>query len=344
MYAFLRKIAHVLKIIFKGMQTSDVYIRRTISISISIPAIRFLTISELPKDDHGTHHRWSLEEIQPQGCRLETPKMTEKVVKKWSFFFIWKTSWEIRRFLVKDHVTIDSIHLDLEDESDKWSTPPETNMSPEKGPFQKERIVFQPPLFRGHVSFRVSIHSDLWILSQIQSLDLNPVPELPKLHRPPHHPRHQPHLTKKNRLSGHLEALKCCLFKTSNCNSFFVWSLVAQSMKAELLLRMKNSNCLVNIPSLLIFPTFLPTKLQKNSHFLSFLHIFTTLGASWRFPAPFPSLCVEDPLRFHLNPQQAEKRGCDTKFSNDGDVLEKFLNLSKPLQTKHWQLYFWGEL
>ncbi len=32
-------------------------------------------------------------------------------------------------------------------------TPPKTNMSPKKGPFQKERIVFQPLSFRGHVSF-----------------------------------------------------------------------------------------------------------------------------------------------------------------------------------------------
>ena len=30
-------------------------------------------------------------------------------------------------------------------------------MSPEKGPFERERVVFQPPFFRGHVGFRRSI-------------------------------------------------------------------------------------------------------------------------------------------------------------------------------------------
>ncbi len=38
----------------------------------------------------------------------------------------------------------------------KWCkyTLPETNMRPTRRPFEKERIVFQPPFFRCHVSFR----------------------------------------------------------------------------------------------------------------------------------------------------------------------------------------------
>ena len=30
-----------------------------------------------------------------------------------------------------------------------YNTPPKTNMSPKKVPFQKERLVFQPPIFQG---------------------------------------------------------------------------------------------------------------------------------------------------------------------------------------------------
>ena len=38
-----------------------------------------------------------------------------------------------------------------------WIHPPKKqHMSPQKGPFQKERFVFAPPFFRRHVSFRVS--------------------------------------------------------------------------------------------------------------------------------------------------------------------------------------------
>ena len=47
--------------------------------------------------------------------------------------------------------------------SKQKSPPEETNMSPKKGPFQKERMVFQPLFFRGHVSFWVGI-----FLKQIQ--------------------------------------------------------------------------------------------------------------------------------------------------------------------------------
>ena len=35
-------------------------------------------------------------------------------------------------------------------------TPPKTNMSPKRGPFQQEMIIFQPSIFRKHVSFRGS--------------------------------------------------------------------------------------------------------------------------------------------------------------------------------------------
>ena len=40
----------------------------------------------------------------------------------------------------------------------KWYIPENKRMSPKKGPFQKERILFKPVFFRGHVSFQGSKH------------------------------------------------------------------------------------------------------------------------------------------------------------------------------------------
>ena len=71
---FWEKKSHVLKIHFKGMQTSDVLHPEDEHLHLHPTANQIPNDAELPKDDHGTHHRWSFGRIQPQGCRLESTK------------------------------------------------------------------------------------------------------------------------------------------------------------------------------------------------------------------------------------------------------------------------------
>ena len=52
---------------------------------------------------------------------------------------------------------VDKITIHLSNPNSRCGyTPQKTAHVPSKGPFQKERLVFAPPFFRRHVSFRVS--------------------------------------------------------------------------------------------------------------------------------------------------------------------------------------------
>lgn len=138
-----KKIAHVLKIHFKGMQTSDVLHPEDEHLHLLSPSPSY---RQSDSQRCRATERWPWHPPQMEFWKNPAAGVSAWKHQKWrrkswrnGGFFIWKTSSEIRRFLVKDHVTIDSINLDLEDESDKWITPPETNMSPKKGGLFKRK-------------------------------------------------------------------------------------------------------------------------------------------------------------------------------------------------------------
>ena len=72
--------------------------------------------------------------------KLDAPDTKHGILKRWPH----------AKALLDQSIIVHIIHL-----SNKYLPPPKINMSPEKGPFRKESIVFQAAFFRGQaLSFR----------------------------------------------------------------------------------------------------------------------------------------------------------------------------------------------
>ncbi len=240
----------------------------------------------VPIPSHDTERPWHQgttgggNKTQPQGCRLETRSM--------------RSSWS---FQVEDLL--------------------------------RNQISFKDHLnyhFKGWIIWISSSMSDRWLSWILFCWN----PEFPKLHRPPHLPRHQPHLwlkadqKQKPQTRWASGGLEVWFLEISTFDSVFYWSLVGLVERSRASnFRMKNSNLFVGhfchssqrkqLKNLENPPIFIPPEPRECRRFfvgVGLCHVayIANSGAFFMTPNPIKrSLCVEDPLRFHLNPQQAER-------------------------------------